>query len=148
MTLKAIISISTLLVLLGMVLSLSVAITPSVASAQAGLIPCGTETITTGAHAGEVSNPCKWSDFFTLVTNVTNYLIILGAAVSALAFGWAGILMMTAGGEMGKIEQAKSIFVKVLIGFILMLAAWLIVHPIDAGFIASGYFDSSGIQPI
>jgi len=121
-------------------------IVPAISFAQVdtGLVPCGTETDSSGV----VTNPCNFGHFFTLITNVTNYLIILGTAFSAIAFGWAGFLMMTAGGEMSKIEQGKAIFGKVLVGFLIMLSAWLIVHAINAGLIAPGYFTSSGVDAI
>jgi len=130
---------------------------PVVVVAQAGLIPCGTEDVLdnkTGTETvdrkgdGVVDKPCGWDDFITLVSKVANYLIILGAAFSAVAFGWAGFLMMTAGGEMGKIEKAKSIFGKVLVGFLLMLSAWLIVHAINAGLLASDFINSSEVKPL
>lgn len=94
------------------------------------LVPCGTE-----ANAdGTVKNPCGFDDFVILVKNITDYLIILGTAVSALAFAYAGFLMMTAQGEMGKVEEAKAIFGKVVIGLLFMLTAWIIVHAIEAVF--------------
>ena len=127
-----------------LMLSLFVAFAPDPVSAQSGLIPCGYET----NSDGRVTNPCGWNDFFTLITNVTNYLFILGAAFSAIAFGWAGFLMMTASGEMSKIEHAKQIFGKVLVGFLIMLSAWLIVHAINAGLITTGYFNGTGVQQI
>lgn len=94
-----------------------------------GLVPCGTN------RNDGTNHPCGWNDFIKLITNITNYLIILGVAVSALAFGYAGFLMMTAAGEMGKIEEAKAIFGKVIVGLLFMLGAWLIVHTIEAAFI-------------
>lgn len=122
---------------------------PFVVSA-AGLVPCGTEVYPEGqlvdgkGVGGMISNPCDWHYLIVGITNVTNYFIILGAAISALAFGYAGLLMMTANGEMGKIEEAKSIFGKVLVGFLIMLSAWLIVHAIEAAFIAP----ESGIKSL
>jgi hypothetical protein len=86
---------------------------PFVVSA-AGLVPCGTEVYPEGqlvdgkGVGGMISNPCDWHYLIVGITNVTNYFIILGAAISALAFGYAGLLMMTANGEMGKIEASLS----------------------------------------
>jgi hypothetical protein len=50
--------------------------------------------------------------------------------------------MLTASGEMGKIEEAKAIFGKVVIGFLFMLAAWLIVYAIEAAFLDETQFTS------
>ncbi|MBI2475976.1 MAG: hypothetical protein HYV67_01925 [Candidatus Taylorbacteria bacterium] len=119
---------------------------PLVAAAQSPIVPCGYASNAVDAQGQPINaafkHDCGWADLVKLVGNITNYLIILGAAFSAVAFGWAGFLMMTAGGEMSKIEQAKSIFGKVLIGFLIMLSAWLIVHAIEAGFIKDSQFKS------
>jgi len=115
--------------------------TSPVSTGNSGLIPCGVDPLTPGADP-TTTHPCGFADFIKLITNITNFLIILGAAVSTLAFAYAGFLMMTASGEMGKIEEAKAIFGKVVVGFLFMLAAWLIVHAIESAFIAP----SSGIN--
>jgi len=137
--------------------------TPIVVAAE-GIVPCGDQTYSADeatqfnsshdaeikagtvsrAYFGSIKNPCDWNYLISGITKVTNYFIILGAAVSALAFGYAGLLMMTAQGEMGKIEEARAIFGKVLIGFLIMLSAWLIVHAIEAAFIAP----DSGIESL
>lgn len=130
---------------------------PAVTLADDPLVPCGTETYpyttTVGGKevetkvgdkkvGGTVKNPCGFGDFITLVNNITNFLIILGASFSAVAFGYAGFLMMTAAGEMGKIEEAKAIFGKVVVGFLFMLSAWLIVHAFEAAFLDEREFKS------
>lgn len=128
-------------------------------SREGGLVPCGDEVypVSRGSDgklipfmvndkdvSGQIKNPCNFSHVLALINNITNFFIITGAAVSALAFGYAGFLMMTAAGEMGKIEEAKSIFGKVLVGLLFMLSAWLIVHAIEAAFLdtSSGKFKS------
>ena len=136
------------------IISVLLLATPIMTMAQSPLVPCGDQTYPEGNMvngkdvSGTVSNPCEWKHFIIGISNVTNYFIILGAAISALAFGYAGFLMMTASGEMGKIEEAKAIFGKVLIGFLFMLSAWLIVHAINAGFLASGFIDSTVVKPL
>ncbi len=115
---------------------------PFFAHGEEGLVPCGTMTYNAdsnpppaGKSVGDISNPCQFPHLLVLVTNITNFLIIIGAAISALAFGYAGFLMMTAAGEMGKIEEAKAIFGKVVVGFLFMLSAWLIVNAIESAFL-------------
>ena len=128
---------------LGVALFGGVAVLPAYvfAAADSGIVPCGTETYPADAVVngkqvgGTVSNPCGFDDIIKLINNLTNFFIITGAALSAVAFGYAGFLMMTAHGEMGKIEEAKSIFGKVLVGFLFMISAWLIVHAIEAAFL-------------
>lgn len=126
-----------------------VAMPLAVKAADLGLVPCGLKDVKTvdpktGAVSGNdadpkpdgiVDDPCDYSYIGTLITNITTFFIITGAAVSAVAFGYAGFLMMTAHGEMGKIEEAKAIFGKVVVGMLFMLSAWLIVHAIEAAFL-------------
>lgn len=102
-------------------------------------IPAGQSVPDSGKNLGDVSNPCQFNDLLTLVSNIVNFLIVTGTAVAALSFGYAGFLMMTANGEMGKIEEAKAIFGKVMTGFIIMLSAWLIVYAIESAFLDKSF---------
>lgn len=119
-----------------------------------GLIPCGMDdTNKDGMIKNTVNDQgvvitkeeCDFTDIYKLIINVTNYLIILGAAISAIAFAWAGFLMMTSGGEAGKIEHAKAIFSKVVVGFLLMLSAWLIVAAINS-MVAPNFLNNTDLQ--
>jgi hypothetical protein len=116
-------------------------------AADSSIVPCGRIDLNKDGmikDVGQFVEECHFSDFIKLVSNITNFLIILGTSVAALAFAYAGFLMLTASGEMGKIEEAKAIFGKVVVGFLFMLSAWLIVHAIEAAFIAP----SSGIESL
>ncbi|MFA6459559.1 MAG: pilin [Candidatus Paceibacterota bacterium] len=53
-------------------------------------------------------------------------MIMLGALAAIVSFTYAGILYLT--GTPGKIDQAKDIFKKVGIGFLMMLTAWFIIY--------------------
>jgi len=115
-----------------------------------GLVPCGTKTYPPGTVvqkrvmdssgqirtiandiSGQISNPCTFNDFIVGIKRIVNFLIVLGVAFAAIAFAWAGFLYMTAAGNSSKIEEAHSIFYKVLLGFVIMLTAWLIVNTIE-----------------
>ena len=73
---------------------------------------------------------CQACHLIGLAQNVINFLIGISAVIGALLFGWAGFLMVTAGGKSSQIEKAKGIFTNVVIGFIVMLAAWLIIDTV------------------
>lgn len=96
-----------------------------------GIVPCGCNVDANGT----VLDKCTFNDFLIGIKNLTNYLIVLAASLAALAFAWAGILYLTAGGNPSQIETAHTIFWKVFKGFIVMLAAWLIVYTITAALI-------------
>ena len=69
----------------------------------------------------------SFCDFAQLAQNLLNDLIYLAVFMSAVLFAWAGWVSMTAGGDMGKIKRAREVFGNVVIGLVIILAAWLVV---------------------
>lgn len=75
------------------------------------------------------SGPCQYSDLIALANNIIKFLVLdISVPIATIAFVYAGFLYMTAVGDSGKISKAHEIFKKVIIGFIIAAAAWLIVH--------------------
>lgn len=100
-----------------------------------GLVPCGTEkkAVEAGVNGtesgGEVSNPCTFKDFFVLINNVINYIFkFLVIPIAVIMFAYAGFLMLFSGGNAGKSEKAKGIFINVVFGLVIAAASWLIIH--------------------
>ncbi|MFA6301173.1 MAG: pilin [Candidatus Paceibacterota bacterium] len=88
------------------------------ALSSAVLVPCDNS-------AGQ---PCNFSALLQLVNSVIDYLLLLAMPIAAIMFAYAGFLLVTAGGESaGAKTKAKSIFINAVFGFIIALAAWLIV---------------------
>jgi hypothetical protein len=82
-----------------------------------GLVPCrGIE--------------CQACHAIALVQNVLNFFVTIASGLAILLFSYAGFLMLTAAGNTGKIEKGKGVFVNVLIGIVIVLAAWLIIDTI------------------
>ncbi|MFA6523913.1 MAG: fibronectin type III domain-containing protein [Candidatus Paceibacterota bacterium] len=84
------------------------------------LIPCGT-----------TANPtaCGFNDLMKLINNVVNFILFdMVVPIAAIMFAYAGILLIFSGGDTSKRSKAKSIFINVAIGFIIAIAAWLIVE--------------------
>lgn len=86
--------------------------------AEAALVPC------------VVGSKCTACDLFKLADNVIKFLIAVGILLATIGVVWAGFLMLTAGGDPGKVEKGKSVLVSVLIGIIIALASYLIVDTI------------------
>ena len=109
---------------------MALVILPSVSSAQAGLVPCGTESYPEGHEDEyEVINPCGYNEIFDLINNVTNFLIfIIALPVAAIMFTYAGFLFAFSGIQPEARTKAKKIFGQVVFGFILAVGAWLIIH--------------------
>jgi multisubunit Na+/H+ antiporter MnhF subunit len=72
---------------------------------------------------------CNMCHIATLAQNVLNTGIFVAVFLSAILFAWAGWKYVTAGGG-GEVSTAKGIFFNVLIGLVIILAAWLIVDTI------------------
>lgn len=112
---------------LGIILLLCVFILPVFVFAQGG----GPTVSEGGGILDDICRngaECGFPDLMRLITNVINFLIYLSIPIAAIAFAWAGWILVTSGGSESKKEQAKEIFTKVAIGFIVVLSAWLIVR--------------------
>lgn len=72
---------------------------------------------------------CGYNDMLALVNRIISWLIMVSIPLSAGVFAWAGFLYMTTGISQKK-EEAKQMMKKVLIGFVVILSAWIIVGTI------------------
>ncbi len=75
-------------------------------------------------------NNCDWGQLIQLGQNIIGYLVLIAGSLAAISFAYAGWLYLTSGGDPSKVTKAKDIFVKVAIGLIVVLCAWLIVHEV------------------
>lgn len=99
------------------------------------LVPCGSDTTEFSKDAkgrvtgGDVVNKCDFNYLFKLINKVVNFFFVaLAVPIAAILFAYAGIMLIFSGGQSGKIEKAKSIFMSVAVGLILAGACWLIIH--------------------
>ena len=97
-----------------------------VVHAAVTLIPCGQ----TNPDTGVVDKPCDYNGFLLLLKNVFDYLVLIAVPLATVAIVYAGIIMVTAGGNDGKRSQAKDIIWTAVKGLVLVLAAYLIVRTI------------------
>ncbi|MFA6552047.1 MAG: hypothetical protein WCT19_00930 [Candidatus Paceibacterota bacterium] len=104
------------------------------------LIPCGFDLNGDGTLGqGEA---CDFNSAVTLVTNIISWLIYAGTVLSVIAFIYVGWIYLSAGGDPGKIKDAKTILWKVIWGFVIMVAAWLIIKTIETTFIGKSGIES------
>ncbi|MCI0619843.1 pilin [Candidatus Wolfebacteria bacterium] len=97
-----------------------------------GLVPCtgvAPDPDRVGPPAPN-EHPCTFTDLVAAAQKVIDWLLYAAVFFAATLFSWAGFLYVTSAGETGKVSRAHGIFKNVLIGFIIALAAWLIVHTI------------------
>lgn len=114
---------------------------PTVALAQGVLSPetgAGTYDNTGGQVDSYTGNSgivicqenCGWNDLIILVNRIVNWLVAFLSVVAVIVMVVAGFKMVTSGGDVAAWSSAKSMFTNVVIGFILVLAAWLIVDTV------------------
>jgi Type IV secretion system pilin len=107
----------------------------SSAPPNTNLIVCNTSL---NKSSGTFNDPCTFQSLVTLAQNLINFLIYLSIPLAAVSFVWAGFKIMTAAGNVSQVKQGKDIFVKVAIGLIFVLAAWLIVNVILTALLVPG----------
>lgn len=81
-----------------------------------GILPC--------------TDNCGFNDMIKLVQNIITFVLYIAVPIAVGMFTYAGVLYLTASGKTGQIEKAHTIFLNVLIGFIIVFSAWLIVNTI------------------
>jgi hypothetical protein len=91
---------------------------------------------------GQINRECGYYDLLQLVNNVINWIILIAAPVAAGVFAWAGIKYMTTGISDQK-AAAKKMLQNVFIGFVFILAAWIIV-----GTIVKALLQNPSIVPV
>lgn len=74
---------------------------------------------------------CGFNELMTLINNVIKFLLFTVATpLAALVFVYAGIMLLTSGGSSEKMTTAKKIIKNLIIGYVVALAAWLVINTI------------------
>ncbi len=73
---------------------------------------------------------CSICHLGQLAQNILNAAIFIAVFLSAILFSWAGFKMLVSPASSSQVSSAKSIFLNVLIGFIIILGAWLVINAI------------------
>lgn len=76
---------------------------------------------------------CTFNDLVAMVKNGIDFIIKLSPLVAAIGFGIAGFYYMTDQGSGKGKSKAHEIFYWTLIGFVVILAAWLIIRTMLVG---------------
>lgn len=103
--------------------------TPFAISYAAIVPPCNVGTVNAGT--GQYEIPCDFNYFMVLINNIIKFLLFdIATPLVALIIVYLAYLFITAGGSASQTEKAKHIFGNVIIGYIIALAAWLIITTI------------------
>ena len=118
---KYFISILIIIALVGLFGSVAIAQTTTSTSDLTGLVHCDNST----AH------PCNFNALMELVNTIINFLLFaLALPIAAIMCAYAGFKLVISAGSSEERTSAKKIFTSAIIGFIIALAAWLIVETI------------------
>lgn len=92
---------------------------PDTTAAQ-GLVPVMCESPQT----------CGTCEFVELINNVIGFLLTFASIVATLLIVYGGFKLVTSGGNVSAKGEAKSIVTNVIIGYVLILTAFLIVNTV------------------
>jgi len=81
---------------------------------------------------------CGSCELVAMINNVIQFVIVLATIIAAIILVWAGFLLVTSAGNTSQLEKAKGLFFNVVIGLIVLLAAFLIVNTILAALLNTG----------
>ncbi len=74
---------------------------------------------------------CGFQDIFTSLNNLVSFLLFkIASPVAAIMIAVAGWKILTAGGNMSSLESGKKLLWAIVRGYLIALAAWLIVKTI------------------
>jgi putative copper export protein len=82
---------------------------------------------------------CEFKDLVILLQNLITDLILLSTLLATIAFAYAGLKLLTSGGNESARKEATEIFLKVLKGYLWILGAWLLVYTITSVLLNPGY---------
>jgi len=75
---------------------------------------------------------CEFGHLILLVKNLITDLVLISTLLATMVFIYIGIILLTSGGNPGAMTKAKDMFMKVVIGYLWILAAWLLVYTITS----------------
>lgn len=92
-----------------------------------GIVPvdCGYTDPVTGKH-----KLCGFPQLIELIHRAIQYIFVLMLPITAIVFAYAGFLFLTSGGNVDRRNAAKRAMTNVIIGIIIILAAFLVVRTI------------------
>lgn len=82
--------------------------------------------------SGNILPKCDFKSLVMLVNVLINNLVIISTLLAVMVFIYAGFILLTSGGNPGARDRAKGMLGKVVVGYLVVLAAWIIVYTITS----------------
>lgn len=113
-----------------------------------GLVPCGRLCDDLLTPEIDESQPCSLCAMFYMLERIIDFTVSLGVEIAVLALVIAGLLYVSSGGDAGRARTARSAATNVVLGFALVLLAWLVVHTVlrVTGYINFGNWNRIGCE--
>jgi|SRR3990167_10165207 len=83
---------------------------------------------------------CDFGSLIKLLNVLIQDLVVISTLLAGCVFAYAGFILLTSGGNPSAKDKAKTIFLKVMKGYLWILAAWIVVYTITSTLLAPGYF--------
>ncbi len=88
-------------------------------------------------YAGCSGPDCSTCNLVDLANGVIQWVIGILFVVFAGVMAWAGFGLVTSNGNHHALDEAKGYFVNAIVGFIIMLSAWLIIDTVMRGLVGT-----------
>ncbi len=126
-----------------LLLAIGLVVFPSLVFAQeGGILPeCGYDNNKNGVI--EETELCHYSNLIEFANTAIDFIIKLALVVTPISFAYAGFIILTSGGDEGKLKKGKEILIKVGIGFAVILASYLFIS-----FIMNTFVDPEAVVQI
>ena len=102
---------------------------PSFVFASGGLVPIVPQS-NQGSGCNGPGGCQSVCDLAIFAQNILNDAIFGAVFLAAILFTYAGFKMLTSPANPGQLAKGKQLFYSVLIGFLIILGAWLIINAI------------------
>lgn len=82
-----------------------------------GLVPCG----------GTGESPCNACHAMGMVNSLISYMFTIITFLAVMVIMYAGVKLVTSQGNASEWEEAKGMMTNMIVGFVIVLSAWLVV---------------------
>ncbi len=95
-----------------------------------GLVPCGKSEARTDLGESElVTMPCQFCHIFVMIDGIVDFFLFkLIPPIAVLMLIIGGIMFIFGGGSPTMVSRGKAILTSVVIGLVIIFAAWLIIN--------------------
>ena len=87
-----------------------------------------TPLIRCGLPSGQYNKPCNFNEFVGLINRIINWIISMAGVIFTISFVYGGFLYVTSGEKPANRDKAKNLLWSTLMGFVIILVAWLVVY--------------------